>query len=55
MLLGDAPKAIKVLNWEPKISFDEMILEMTLNDLDISGRDAPLKSNGFDITERHEL
>jgi hypothetical protein len=32
-----------------------MILEMALNDLDISGRDAHLKSHGFDITVRHEL
>ncbi len=55
ILLGDASKAKKELNWEPKISFDEMISEMTLNDLDISGRDAHLKRHGFDIAERHEL
>ena len=55
ILLGDASKAKKELNWEPRISFDEMISEMTLNDLDISGRDAHLKRHGFDITERHEL
>jgi hypothetical protein len=32
-----------------------MILKMALIDLDRPGRDAHLKSHGFDITERHEL
>jgi GDPmannose 4,6-dehydratase len=32
-LLGDASKAKKELNWEPSISFDEMIKEMVSSDL----------------------
>jgi len=55
LLMGEPAKAKKALGWEPKISFDEMISEMALSDLEASGREAHLKSHGFDITERHEL
>ena len=33
-LLGDATKAQKELGWEVKTSFDEMVEEMVLSDLD---------------------
>ena len=33
-LLGDATKAQKELGWEAKTSFDEMVEEMVLSDLD---------------------
>tara|TARA_B110000114_G_C14751586_1_gene261248 strand:+ start:52 stop:282 length:231 start_codon:yes stop_codon:yes gene_type:complete len=32
-LLGDASKAKKILNWTPKISFEELVKEMTDEDL----------------------
>ena len=32
LLLGDSSKAKKILNWEPKISFDELVDEMCEND-----------------------
>lgn len=32
-LIGDPTKAIKELNWKPKISFEEMVKEMVNNDL----------------------
>ena len=32
-LLGDASKAKKILNWAPKISFEELVKEMIENDL----------------------
>ena len=33
-LLGDASKAKKILGWEPKISFDELVSEMIESDID---------------------
>jgi GDPmannose 4,6-dehydratase len=35
-LLGDATKAKKKLNWTPKISFEEMVKEMTYHDFEIA-------------------
>jgi GDPmannose 4,6-dehydratase len=34
-LLGDASAARKKLNWSPKISFEELVKEMTMNDFDL--------------------
>jgi GDPmannose 4,6-dehydratase len=31
--LGDSSKAKKILNWTPKISFEELVKEMTDEDL----------------------
>jgi GDPmannose 4,6-dehydratase len=55
LLLGDASKARKKLNWRPKISFDEMVTEMVLHDLEQSRKDVHLKRHGFQVTQRHEL
>ena len=35
-LLGDASKAKKLLNWEPKITFNELVSEMVRNDSEIA-------------------
>jgi len=35
-LLGDASKAKKILKWEPKISFENLVKEMTDQDLKIA-------------------
>ena len=32
-LLGDASKAKKILGWEPKISFDQLVSEMINSDI----------------------
>lgn len=37
-LLGDASKAKKLLGWEPKVSFEELIDKMVKSDLDIESR-----------------
>ncbi|MCP4713900.1 MAG: GDP-mannose 4,6-dehydratase [Deltaproteobacteria bacterium] len=55
LLLGDASKAKQELGWEPQISFDEMVTEMVLHDLEQSRKDAHLKSHGFTVHTRHEL
>jgi GDPmannose 4,6-dehydratase len=41
-LLGDASKAKKILNWQPKISFIELIKEMVSEDLKLSMREVTL-------------
>ena len=38
-LLGDATKAKKKLNWSPKISFQELVKEMTEEDLKLAKKD----------------
>jgi GDPmannose 4,6-dehydratase len=51
MLLGDASKAKKILGWEPKISFQEMVSEMIRNDLAEAMRDQLCKESGFKVHE----
>jgi len=38
ILVGDASKARRLLGWEPKYSFPELIHEMVTHDLDLAGR-----------------
>ena len=40
-LLGDASKAKKLLNWEPKITFSELVSEMVRNDSEIAQNEKP--------------
>ena len=44
-LLGDASKAKKKLGWTPKISFDDLVSEMTSLDLKIAEREMMQKKN----------
>jgi GDPmannose 4,6-dehydratase len=44
-LLGDASKAKKKLGWTPKISFDDLVSEMTSLDLKIAEREIMQKKN----------
>ena len=46
-LLGDSSKAKKELKWEPKITFDQLVLEMIEVDLKQAKKDNLLKSQGF--------
>jgi GDPmannose 4,6-dehydratase len=53
-LLGDAGKAKKELGWEPRISFDQLVKEMVLADLEVAKRDALVKKHGFKSFNYHE-
>ena len=48
-LLGDSSKAKKKLNWEPKISIEELISEMIDEDSKESKKESILKKKGFSI------
>jgi GDPmannose 4,6-dehydratase len=47
LLIGDASKAKKLLNWEPKHSFAELIKEMVASDLKIMYKEKFLRDAGF--------
>ena len=48
-LLGDSSKAKKKLNWEPKISIQELISEMIDEDSKESKKESILKNKGFSV------
>jgi len=43
-LLGDANKAKEILNWAPKISFEQLVKEMIDNDLELARNEKPNNS-----------
>jgi GDPmannose 4,6-dehydratase len=45
-LVGDAAKARKLLGWEPKVRFDELVRLMVDADLDLLSRETPRKHLG---------
>ena len=47
-LLGEAAKAKKVLNWEPKVTFKDIAIVMTDADMEIAEREKILKDHGKD-------
>ena len=47
ILLGDAGKARKVLGWQPKVSFEELIDMMIAADLDIARKEKTLVDAGY--------
>ena len=53
-LLGDATKAKEKLGWEPKISFDEMVKEMTAADLKEAEKEKLYQDKGFETFHRYE-
>jgi len=53
-LLGDATKAKEKLGWEPKISFDEMVKEMTVADLKEAEKEKLYQNKGFETFHRYE-
>ena len=53
-LLGDATKAKEKLGWEPKISFDEMVKEMTAADLKEAEKEKLYQNKGFETFHRYE-
>ncbi len=53
-LLGDATKAKEKLGWEPKISFNEMVKEMTAADLKEAEKEKLYQNKGFETFHRYE-
>jgi GDPmannose 4,6-dehydratase len=53
-LLGDPSKAKNELGWEPKITFDELVKEMVLADLEAAKKDALVQEHGFKSFNYHE-
>jgi GDPmannose 4,6-dehydratase len=48
-LLGDASKAREKLKWTPKISFDDLVKEMALADLELTRREVKLNGKGLRV------
>ena len=53
-LLGDPTKARKKLNWEPKVTLDELVSEMIKEDLHEARKESMLKKKGFSIYNSKE-
>ncbi len=53
-LLGDISKAKRVLGWQPKITFDELVKEMVAADFDAAKRDQLVKKHGYKVSDVHE-
>ena len=53
-LLGDATKAKEKLGWAPKISFDEMVKEMTAADLKEAEKEKLYQDKGFETFHHYE-
>ena len=51
-LLGDASKAKKKLGWKTKISFEDLVKEMTLADLEDAKKDKVVMDSGSSIFTR---
>jgi len=54
LLIGDASKAKKLLNWTPQYTLEEMIKEMVDSDLKRMGQDKYLKDGGYTILNYFE-
>ena len=53
-LLGDPSKAKDKLGWKPKITFDELVVEMVREDFSAAQRDELVKHHGFSTYDYHE-
>jgi GDPmannose 4,6-dehydratase len=53
-LLGDPTKAKQKLGWTPKITFNELVSEMMLEDMKSAERDELVKRHGFSAYDYHE-
>jgi len=53
-LLGDAAKAKQKLNWQSKVTFQELISEMMRADLELARKDAFIKKHGYKVFDQHE-
>lgn len=48
-LEGDASKAAELLDWRPKVTFQELVKMMVDHDLELAQREKTLKDAGFDV------
>lgn len=53
-LLGDPSKAKEKLGWQPKITFEDLVKEMILEDLKAAERDELVKRHGYHANDYHE-
>jgi GDPmannose 4,6-dehydratase len=53
-LLSDASRARQRLGWQPMVTFDEMVEEMTKHDLAEAERDVLVSRHGYRTPSRHE-
>jgi GDPmannose 4,6-dehydratase len=53
-LLGDPSLAKRELGWEPKISFEDMVKEMVVEDLSLAAKDKVCRDNGFKVYDYNE-
>ena len=53
-LLGDASYAREKLGWEPKVSFEELISEMTASDYEDALKVRHIQEGGYDVPKRRE-
>jgi GDPmannose 4,6-dehydratase len=53
-LQGDPTKARRVLGWEPKVGFSELVSLMTSADLEAQKREKYLKDGGFEVKNYYE-
>ena len=53
-LMGDASKARARLGWEPKITFEELVTEMVVEDLKVAERDSLCERRGFKTFRYYE-
>lgn len=51
LLLGDASKARRVLGWEPKVSFKELVRLMVDHDLELARQESLRKHHGAQVVE----
>jgi GDPmannose 4,6-dehydratase len=52
VLLGDAARARRDLNWQPKVSFDQLIDMMVAADLEIAAKEKTLLNAGYTCSNR---
>ena len=53
-LLGNPSKAAKELGWKAKISLEELVFEMILEDLSIAKKEVLIRNKGFNINSSKE-
>jgi GDPmannose 4,6-dehydratase len=53
-LLGDATKAQQKLGWFPKTTFEELVAEMALADLELAEKDELVKRHGYTVFRTQE-
>ncbi|MFO7570673.1 MAG: GDP-mannose 4,6-dehydratase [Smithellaceae bacterium] len=55
ILLGDASKAKKALNWQPKVTFDQLIDMMIAADLELAKKEKTLVDAGFSCNSSERI